>query len=720
MSTPAAYTELDILNSSRYAEYNTRVRLLQRMHARAPHLTSWLNVRARDATNEDYYVPKALERSSKVLEIEMTKTLCEALSCTPVRQRDVCRPNEPASYYYVGDSAYDVQCQPACFNTATKATYGTDGTRSADTPQLNWHAGKCRIVNSSTVSWLEKTYYRSGTHYEYRLNDMPTGFSRVPDTENPFGSGFTYKPNPTYCGYYDRRMQANGACTMTAWEYVLDSVIGMSLIDTVRSAVRVLTNGNRPFELPEDLPKLPNKLDPRHTLEGWRANVRKDFVVPPVLESKIVPSSSSVGRAKRETVDDNDDGNITRARREAEERELSSPDRLSSFLRRRTVGAAAAANTTTAVVADIAENETRQVVAREGNESEETDSQRWIRQIREILIGILQTITTDPNFWAQIGIDVVVSTAVERLKNVALRVFDKVAATLSRGALRLSGSMGTRVLAAGFRSLIMRSVGALVLRIGAQAAVMLAKLLAAVSSVVGWLLVGAMLLDIGFALWDPFGYKNLFPPEMPRDLMTNGETALRQMLKTGEANYEFDQLTAVLLTEDEMLEVQIESLVDRLVYLDSLVVNSEGTRIEKGPLIDPSGGNGSQLTEAQTQALAERVRFDAQTYAAYNRRFNLRVELANGTNVAALSTLAVSLLLAFVARLTLLALLAFVIGLLLLCAARALSAGGLDAALDLYDRGRDAWLSAVARPGDSYDDRDYSDGAWGVATTVTM
>lgn len=679
------YTEIDILNSSKYAEYNSRVRLLQKMQKRAPHLTSWLNVRVRDATKDDYYVPLALRASCKVLEIEMTKDLCDLLSCTPVRERDVCRPNEPATYYYVGDDGYDVQCQPACFNTALKATYNKDGGRGADTPQLNWHSGKCRIVNSSTVSWLEKTYYRSSTHYEFRLNDMPTGFSRVADNSNPFGCGFTYKPNPTYCRYYDRTMESNGECTMTTWEYVLDSVIGMSLINTVKSAIRMVSNNKVPFELPRNLPKLPSKLADVHTVEGWRENINRNFVIPPLIESK--PQVPTGQRKKRDTTTSSE---IDQLRQRAEMRSFATPNQLSSFLRQKMN------ISTLSTTADAEEEEKKK---------EEEAKKNWLEKIRDILVKLLESLATDDNFWIQMGIDLAISKAVEKLKTIAVKVFEKVAASLSKTALRLTGSLGTRVLAAGFKSLFFRSVGALVLRVGAQLAIMLAKLLTAVSSVVGWLLVGVMIFDIGFSLWDPFGYKNLFPANMPSDLMYNGETTLRQMFKSSEANYEFDQLANLLLSQDEVLEIQIESLFDRLIYLDALVVNSEGTLIEKGPLIDPAKGTGAQLVEAQTQANTERIRFDAQTYAAYNRRFNLRIELTNRASALSYTTIGISLILLFVARLTILGVLAFIIGLVLLCMTRALAGGGLDTVLALYDQTRAKWTTG----------KDPSDAAWGVA-----
>lgn len=63
--------------------------------------------------------------------------------------------------YYVGDDGFNVQCQPACFNTSYKSTYNTDGVRSVDTPQLTWYNNSCLIVNDTITIYLEKPYFRS-------------------------------------------------------------------------------------------------------------------------------------------------------------------------------------------------------------------------------------------------------------------------------------------------------------------------------------------------------------------------------------------------------------------------------------------------------------------------------------------------------------------------------------------------------------------------------
>lgn len=282
-----ALTQKDIDNSGKFAEANNKIRLLRAVHKKVPHLASHLKYTVRAATDDDYYVPQALQASSKVVEVEITEKLCKLLSCNPATEKDMCTPEMKASYYYVGDDGWDIQCQPACFNTAAKQTFDDDtGLRSPDTPMLNFHDGKCRLVNSTMISYLEKTYYRSSTHYENRLNDMPTGFSRYVDTENPYGSGWQYKTNPTYCRYYDRHYESDGSCEMTFWEKVLDSFIGMSLINTVRSSIRMITNDGKPFDLPTDLPSLPAEIPAEFaSVEQWRSNVDESFVVPDLIDT---------------------------------------------------------------------------------------------------------------------------------------------------------------------------------------------------------------------------------------------------------------------------------------------------------------------------------------------------------------------------------------------------------------------------------------------------
>jgi len=283
----ATFTAEDVRNSQKFSQTNYTIRLIKRMHETHPHLASWLKYNIRDATINDYYVPATLAHACKVVEIQIPENLCKLLSCNAMKEKSTCTPDEPASYYYVGDDGYDVQCQPSCYNTIIDTSRYKDGKKTQNTPTLMWNPVQsvCRQIDTPTMRWLEKPFYRSDTKYELRLNDMPTGFSRITDNENPFGPGVSYAINKSYCKYYDRTLTEEGSCDFTKWESVLDLAVGMNAINTAKSGIRWLTSEGIPFALPENLPKLPTELAKEHTLDGWKANINKDFIIPELIDT---------------------------------------------------------------------------------------------------------------------------------------------------------------------------------------------------------------------------------------------------------------------------------------------------------------------------------------------------------------------------------------------------------------------------------------------------
>lgn len=107
-----------------------------------------------------------------------------------------------------------MQCQPACFHTAPKANFSED-VRIIDTPQSNWHENACRVVPDAVATYMKKPFFRDEKKYLLRVNDMPTGFFRVPSKDS-LGCGFTYENNRAYCYYYDRIIKDNKECSYTA------------------------------------------------------------------------------------------------------------------------------------------------------------------------------------------------------------------------------------------------------------------------------------------------------------------------------------------------------------------------------------------------------------------------------------------------------------------------------------------------------------------------
>lgn len=630
-----SYTAVDVEASSKFADYNVKVRLLEIMHKNAPHLVSHLKINIRDATNDDFYVPKTLKHAAKIITVDMSEKLCKMLSCNPMKENAPCTPNTSASYYYVGDDSYDIQCQPSCFHTAKKVTYNDDGSRAVDVPMLNWNDGKCRIVNSNIVSWLEKTYYRSDTKYETRVNDMPTGFSRVP-SDNKKGCGFTYKTNPAYCNYFDRTFSSDGSCSMSILDTILDATIGMSLINNLKSSIRVLVNGKTPFDYPSNMPALPSTVPYEYTLKGWQESQDPSFALPKLIDT----SPKAPTRAKRDLREiDNDSGGSDDDDDDYEE--------MSGFLRNR-MGLP------------------KRIAPR--NDDDATKDKNWLSTVKDVLIPLLEMLT-EKDFWINRGIDFASTVALSHLKKAITKVATKLTAFLAKdGLITLGGAIGIKVLSTGIRGLFVRVVATTVLRTAARAALILSKMLVAASSVIGWIFLVSMFLDLMFQFWDPYGYKNLFPPELPDDMMVAGELALRQALSSATTDYTFDNLCGILLSEDEMFSVQIESLLDRLTYLDSLVVNSEGTRIDKGNEIDADTQiTGDRLTVAGNQLASKRVHFNRETFDEYNRRFVDRITVNRYLNYAASAAIISSLTFVAFSGFSVLTILAFLISVMILC-----------------------------------------------------
>lgn len=688
----ATYTQDDIEASSKFADANNTIRILKKMYEKAPHLTSWLEVTVRDATNDDYYIPATLEHAAKIVTVNMTEDLCKLVSCNPMKEQDNCKPNQTASYYYVGDSDYDVQCQPACYNTAAKISYNENNERAVDTPQLNWNSiqNECRFVNSAMTSWLEKTFYRSDTKFERRVNDMPTGYTRIP-SDNPYGCGYTYKTNKSYCKYYDRTLQDDGSCSMTLLEKLLDAIIGQTLINYVKSSIRMLSNDGIPFELPTNLPELPTELKTEHTLDGWKNNVNTSFVVPELIDTKPRLPTAQAFTTNIKNPNNDATKNTHDYRRQAE---LSSMDNMSNFMRTciglepdtskekifgvdkngeilQPMGSSPKSRTKRSNNNDYDDknNEMIRTDNDDDNDDDDDDTQKhWTQTMKDLFVSILEMFTKgDTYFYA--GVDLTTQAALKKIKSIAVKIIEKMSTYLAKGLFDVTGSIGTKVLVSGIKGLSVKLITTMALRIGAKIAVMLAKILAAAASIIGWLLVGTMLLDMLFTFWDPYGYNNLYPPEVPNDMMESGELSLRQALDAPAANFKFENLAALVLSEDETMELYLESLVDRLIYLDALVVNSEGSRIDKGREINVNTGSKYEMESAQNAGLAQRVKFDLQNYEAYNDRFMVRVNVNKYLNYISASSVILSGVL-MIAKLPILAMVAIIVALIVLAFSR--------------------------------------------------
>lgn len=600
-----SYTDQDRAAAYLFSKANYDIRMIQAMYKKKPHLISKLEFSIRDATQKDYYLPKTLIGRAKVTHVKMTESCCKALSCNPMKENQSCRVGDAASWYHVGEAGFDVQCQPSCFNTAATQVYDTTNTRTPDTPLLNWHAGSCRIVNSQIDNWLTKPRYRADTAYETRLNDLPIGFTRI-KSDNPFGSGYTYKNDSAYCGFYELEYDAKtDTCVTSLLEKILGAVVGSSLLQNLKGGIKAAVNGGDTLKIPSFVPALPKTHLP--TVEEWQNDIDKTFVVPKLVDYTTV--SSQPRREKRDAStlvigdNDNEAENLNNERLVLDEKHAHKI-RYSSYAQS---------------VFKIDDQK-----AGDGEENPQPDTDHPISSAEKVWEGFFEYITS-PEGSLSLGVDFG-PQALKKLKSLILKLSEKLGPLMAKLLAKIPGSVGLKVIQTAIQNVALKVVSTALFRIGAQLTLFLARMLAAAASVVGWLLMAAFVFDLMFTFWDPFGYNNLFPPKLPADTMYNGELALRQAFSSSTADYEWDSLIKLILTEEEIFEISIESMLDQVLYLDSLVVNSEGSVIDKGPSVSFVGMDTKVLEDTNNANRAKQNYFSSEKFKNYNSSFYKRAK----------------------------------------------------------------------------------------------
>lgn len=666
----ASYTTEDLNNSSKFAEYNLNVKYITALYKKAPYIASYLAYTIRDATDEDFYVPSTLQGKCKILDVKLTEYLCNIkLTCNPAKERETCKPTDSASNYLIGTDSYGIQCQPSCFNLAKPQTYN-DTTDSPTMPMLNWFKDNCRYVPSGVVSYLEKPFYRSKTIYEYRVNNLPTGFRRVPPDDQLFrkyDSGYSFKADDAYCSYFDREYdEENDNCKMTSWEEFVDAVLGMNVVSLAKDSINYLKSGGATiFDMPATTPLPP--LDNIYTLNGWKTDINKDFVIPSELNYNEQTNVTLKGRcyslpimlkdpvrnSTAKTKHDIRRENESRIKRENKHqqskpyRPLSSKSpsdiKPSTFLRPllKNVTSVVAENTNTHAIYQLNRNldlvdslySTVPIPDKLGESSEDffQDLLNSIKlggeTIGNLVKDMLQAILTDPEMQKSLGIGIAFDKALSWVKTLSTKLLTSISETLIDLLAKEGLQVGAKVLEKSLFSTFVSICVKFAAKIASKLAIMLLNALLSAVDVIGWILEIGMLLNLILTFWDPFGLNKMFPAGYADEVMRQGEQGYKVDAGIHELNYTFQSLINTVMTSDEIMELQLESLIDRAIYLDALEVNSEGSRIDKGDTVDYSNAINSN-TENQTlsESIVPIYKFDMTSYNAYNETFLTRIQ----------------------------------------------------------------------------------------------
>lgn len=547
-----AYTQTDIANASKYAAQRTKLATIGLMYKKYPHLASHFQYTIRQASDtDDYYFPSWFEDRAIMTHVEISKKLCDKLSCNYATPSGNCKSNTIAQYYRIGDQAqFDRMCQPACFNLTNNHTFDKDGAEIAQMTRLVYNNGVCAIA-PPTATWSEMPFYRSTEKYELRVNDLPVGFNK---TINKFtASGLSYNYNKPYCdSFFDSFDPVNKICTTKWYEEILNVVVGENIIKLVKAGVTSIKNSGSTLPLPENLPPIP-EIEKEFLLDNWLSDIDPTFVVPnPWQNLSDFKQATNVAASPLENIKfpklPPQNGDIAITLRKTLDNQIG---RLADKY-----------TTPTPLNADNLQAD-----------------------IAQILAKLLETILTDPMFIGSVAVDIIMDKTLSLIKNQAKHIVETTSPAIFRLLSIIKGPISRNVFTAALKTTMGQMVTRLTLKLVGSVVTALARIVALTSSVVGIVLIIVSVFDVILAFWDVLGFNKKYPPNYIDDIMTQADLALRKEFQMSVPRIEFDTLTTILLTQEEILQLSIESFGFVFEYLDSLTVNSEGARIDHGDVI---------------------------------------------------------------------------------------------------------------------------------------
>lgn len=617
---PITYTELDVANSAKFAE----AYMYMDMHASAlkksPHIASWIRMRVRQATKDDYFFPSSLAKLAQVVDFDMDESLCDRMSCNPYRaDGTLCDRDDPAVYAWVGDDGYDVRCGPACYNLRTIPS-DLDPNDNTDTPEpqiprLVSNKGKCFISSAFAANYMSGSIIRSKARYLNHVNNMPTGYSLVKSNDTLLGED--YRLNPSYCNYYGLTLKDVGTkdehCGFTGAETVVTSIFGDSFIQYIIAAIDG-NLGNSAAQLePMFKPTVPNEMDPKYELKTWLTTINpknSEFYYDSINggDVELINGQPAIELVNSVTTSEN---------------------LRTLFDKKFRVNV---------------EARTRAEIA--------TDEQSLADMLKQYFDEIW-----DSDAVKGIVEAVFIQKVINMLKSstdalIAALAKDSIREILANGAVEITEN----VLKFAMTSMLITHITNAAMDFALDFLTIVSRVLNPANIIFDVAMAVSMILTVILAKWDPSGLNLVQSGQFPHVFVEGVESTLRNQLGS---HVEFTAVNALRATFDpnEMMDLTLRSMIYRIMYLDALTVNSNGDHIDKGPKITLSGAVEPAI------AKANRLRhWDERTFAEYNEHFDMRVKSINKLQKISLAIAGLAVILALM-QITLLSLLVFIVSL---------------------------------------------------------
>lgn len=603
-----AYTQTDILNAINYSNNRSRLNTVKFLHTQYPHIASHLLVSVRAASyTDDYYFPSNFAHRAIVAEVNIGQVVCEKISCNFATPNGNCTSRSETQYYRIGNKdQFERACQPACFNLMQNKTYDDKGEEIPQMTRLKYHNNNCVFVPESSI-WAEMPLFRSTERFETRVNDLPTGFN---ETQNRFNfSGIGYNYNEPYCqSFFDSFDAANNVCYTKWYEQILNVVVGENIIKMVKSGVIALQNNGNTVPDP-NLPQ-PPPMEEEFKLESWLNDINKDFIVPDpdadlsdfpaqfttkmfelnktkldeikaqiMVNKSLYAGCKNIENTLRRQIEDGIGKFIPPTTKKINEKK---PKKITSLsLRKKKLFDEKKIADEIDFIVKANEDEEE-----DDGDDEEDEGTNWGDRIQDIFLSILQDMVTNPIFVASIAVDVIITKVLDLIKKQAKNLIERLIPRLTQLLLQIGRPIGERLLSTAIRTAVSSMIVKVALKVVGQMMIALARLVILASSIIGIVLIIISLFDIVLSFWDPLGFNNKYPPGYIDEVMIHSDYALRRDFQMSIPRLEFESFTTLVLTQDEIMTLNIEAFTWVLEYLDVLEINSEGARIDKGDEIE--------------------------------------------------------------------------------------------------------------------------------------
>lgn len=579
----ADFTFVDRQNAGKYTLERRKLHVLKILNEKFPHIASHISYKIRKADRErDYYYPMSMENSAIVVDVTITRKTCEKISCLVATNNGNCNRSTPAHNVRIGDEdRFELACGPSCFNLfdSQHNSYDEEGNAKPQSSRFRWSKknNRCEIPPTMTF-WMEFPYYRSKEIYQHRVNDLQLGFNYDEDAD-------TYRFNKYYCEVFFENFDPEKKNCYTSWgDKVAGIIIGDNIVKMAKAGITMLENGFQGTMPKVDLSSPPEP-EPYRVLPGWRSDVDSSFVTPDPdvgldgnkIDFNVTPDNlMGRGRVKRSA--DLEPSLLKDLLVNVGKGDGEEPSGRIHHHRSKRSAEVSEFNVTVPVQVENKYNSTfhglseriKNVPTNEGK-----------------IISVLSLIVNEETVKAMAA-DVLVTKATKQMQKVGKKILidslPKLMAKLSsRSTVVLDRVMVSSV--STITKMVVRNVG---LKIAGALCKFLATTLTAMSTGIGTVLLILQIWDVILLFWDPLGLNNKYSEDTLETMYENSKFELRSQLNTTTPELTFDALSIFLLGEEALQDVDLEMHKYALQYLNSLDVNSDGQRIDKGSPVDLS------------------------------------------------------------------------------------------------------------------------------------